>query len=114
MAYDEILAGRVRERLADLPGVSDKRMFGSLAFLLDGRLTVGVTGDDLMVRVGPDAAEEALTRPGTRLMEMGNRRMRGWVRVDGAELDDGVLDEWLERAREFVLTLPPADEASPR
>ncbi|GAA3351827.1 TfoX/Sxy family protein [Amorphoplanes nipponensis] len=107
MAYDEILAGRVRDRLAGLPGISDKRMFGSLAFLLDGRLAVGVTGDDLMVRVGPDGADDALTRPGARLMEMGGRRMRGWVRVDGAELDDDVLTEWLGRARDFLETLPP-------
>ncbi|MEU8233536.1 TfoX/Sxy family protein [Actinoplanes sp. NPDC048967] len=107
MAYDEALAERVRDRLAELPGVTDKRMFGSLAFLTEGRLTVGVTGDDLMVRVGPAAADEALTRPGTRLMEMGGRRMRGWVRVDGAELDDDVLEEWLIRARDFVSTLPP-------
>jgi len=107
MAYDEALAERVRDRLTDLPGVTDKRMFGSLAFLSDGRLTVGVTGDDLMVRVGPDAADEALTLPGTRLMEMGGRRMRGWGRVDGAELDDDVLTGWLDRARAFVATLPP-------
>ncbi|MFI7546615.1 TfoX/Sxy family protein [Actinoplanes sp. NPDC049599] len=107
MAYDETLADRVRDRLADLPGVTDKRMFGSLAFLTDGRLTVGVTGDDLMVRVGAEAADQALTQPGTRLMEMGGRRMRGWIRVDGAELDDDVLTAWLERARAFVATLPP-------
>jgi TfoX/Sxy family transcriptional regulator of competence genes len=107
MAYDETLAERVRDRLADLPGVTDKRMFGSLAFLTDGRLTVGVTGDDLMVRVGADGAGDALTQPGARLMEMGGRRMRGWVRVDGAELDDEVLTGWLDRARAFVATLPP-------
>ena len=107
MAYDETLAERVRDRLAALPGVTDKRMFGSLAFLTDGRLTVGVTGDDLMVRVGPDGADAALARPGTRPMEMGGRRMRGWIRVDGAELDDDVLTGWLDRARAFVATLPP-------
>jgi TfoX/Sxy family transcriptional regulator of competence genes len=107
MAYDETLAERVRDRFAGLPGVTDKRMFGSLAFLTDGRLTVGVTGDDLMVRVGPDAADEALALPGAQLMVMGGRRMRGWVRVDGAELDDDVLTGWLDRARAFVATLPP-------
>jgi hypothetical protein len=105
MAYDEALAERIRDRLAPLPGVTDKRMVDTLAFLTDGCLTVGVTGDDLMVRVGPDAAEEALTRPGIRPMEMGNRRMRGWIRVDGAELDDEALDAWLQQAREFVSTL---------
>ena len=107
MAYDETLAERVRDRLAGVPGVTDKRMFGGLAFLTDGRMTVGITGDDLMVRIGPDAAADALTQPGTRLMEMGGRQMRGWVRVDGAELDDDVLESWLGRAREYVLTLPP-------
>jgi TfoX/Sxy family transcriptional regulator of competence genes len=107
MAYDETLADRVRDRLAALPGVTDKRMFGSLAFLTEGRLTVAVAGDDLMVRVGPEATEEALAQPGTRLMEMGGRRMRGWVLVDGAELEDDVLTGWLDRARTFVATLPP-------
>src|SRR3954470_3164841 len=102
MAYDEALAERVRDRLAALPGVTTKRMFGSLAFLTDGRLTVGVTGDDLMVRVGPDGAEAALAEPGTRLMQMGRRQMRGWIRVDGTELDDDVLAGWLERARAFL------------
>ena len=105
MAYDEALAERIRDRLAPLPDVTDKRMFGSLAFLTDGRLTVGVTGDDLMVRVGPAAAADALTRPGTSPMQMGNRRMRGWIRVDGAELDDEALDDWLQRARGFVSKL---------
>jgi TfoX/Sxy family transcriptional regulator of competence genes len=107
MAYDETLAERVRDRLAALPAVTDKRMFGSLAFLTDGRLTVCVTGDGLMVRVGPEGAEEALAQPGARLMEMGGRRMRGWVLVDEAELDDDVLTGWLDRARAFVGTLPP-------
>lgn len=114
MAYDEALAERVRDRLGALPGVTDKRMFGALAFLTEGRLTVGVTGDDLMVRVGPAGAEAALARPGARVMEMGQRRMRGWVLVDGAVLDDEVLDEWLHRAGAFVVTLPPAAPASPR
>ncbi|AGZ44950.1 TfoX/Sxy family protein [Actinoplanes friuliensis] len=107
MAYDEALAERVRERLGVLPGVSDKRMFGGLAFLTEGNLTVCVTGDDLMVRVGKDTYDQALTLPGVRPVDMSGRPMRGWVVVDGAELDDEVLDGWLDRASVFVRALPP-------
>jgi TfoX/Sxy family transcriptional regulator of competence genes len=107
VAYDEGLAERVRDRLAELPGVTDKRMFGGIAFLTDGNMTVGVTGDDLLVRVGPEATDTALARPGARLFDMTGRPMRGWVVVDGAELDDDVLVEWIELARSFVATLPP-------
>jgi TfoX/Sxy family transcriptional regulator of competence genes len=107
MAYDKALAERLRELLGPLPGVSDKHMFGGLSFLSDGNLLVCVWHDDLMVRVGRDATEEALTRPGTRPCDVTGRPMRGWVVVDGAMLDDDVLQEWTERARAFVATLPP-------
>ena len=107
MAYDEALAERVRDRMAAMPGVTDKRMFGGLAFLTEGNLTVGVTGDDLLVRVGRDAEEEALARPGARRFDITGRPMAGWVVVDGAMLDDDALLDWLDRARAFVDTLPP-------
>ncbi|MFI7599245.1 TfoX/Sxy family protein [Actinoplanes sp. NPDC049681] len=107
MAYDEALAQRIRDLLASVPGITDKRMFGGLAFLTDGNLTVALMGDDLMVRVGRDAAEQALTAPGARPCDIGGRLMRGWVLVDGAVLDDDVLDAWVGRARAFVSTLPP-------
>jgi TfoX/Sxy family transcriptional regulator of competence genes len=101
------LSERIRERLADVPGVTDKRMFGGIAFLTNGNMTVGVTGDDLMVRVGPDATDDALRQPGARLFDMTGRPMKGWVVVDGAVLDDDVLTDWIDRARQFVATLPP-------
>jgi TfoX/Sxy family transcriptional regulator of competence genes len=106
MAYDEALAQRLRERLGDA-GVAAKRMFGGLAFLTDGKLTVGVYGDDLLVRMNPIEAQRALERPGVRAFDLTRRPMRGWVVVPGEMLDDPVLDEWLAVARAFVATLPP-------
>jgi TfoX/Sxy family transcriptional regulator of competence genes len=107
MAYDEALVERVGELLADVPGVSDKRMFGGIAFLIDGLMTVAVTHDDLMVRVGKPNEERALARPGARQVEMKGRPMGGWIVVDGAALDDEALSGWVTEAREFVATLPP-------
>ncbi|MEJ3750302.1 TfoX/Sxy family protein [Actinomycetes bacterium KLBMP 9797] len=107
MAYDEALAERVRERLRSDEGVTEKRMFGGLAFLTYGNMTVGVRGDDLIVRVGPDAAAEALSRPGVRQFDSAGRAINGWVVADGTTLDDAVLDDWLRRAGDFVASLPP-------
>lgn len=108
MAFDEHLAERIRDEVGDLPGVSAKRMFGGVAFLLHGTMLVGVTGDDMIARVGPDAAEECLALPGTRVFDFTGKVMRGWVVVDGSVLDeDSGLADWIERAREFVETLPP-------
>lgn len=108
MAFDEHLAERIRDEVGDLPGLSAKRMFGGVAFLLHGNMLVGVMGDDLIARVGPDAAEECLALPGTRVFDLTGKVMRGWVVVDGSELDeDSGLTDWIGRAREFVETLPP-------
>jgi TfoX/Sxy family transcriptional regulator of competence genes len=78
MAVDQDFANRIREQLADVEGITEKAMFGGLAFLLHGNMAVGImsTGD-LMLRVGPDATEEALAKPNTRLFEMRGRSMTG-------------------------------------
>jgi TfoX/Sxy family transcriptional regulator of competence genes len=107
MAYDHTLAERIRERLAGRTGVTEKAMFGGLAFLSGGNMTVGVHGDDLIVRVHPDATQDALTRPGARPFALTGREMRGWLLVAGEQLDDPVLDGWLAQASAFVATLPP-------
>jgi TfoX/Sxy family transcriptional regulator of competence genes len=108
MAYDEGLAERIRERLGPDPAIGERRMFGGIAFLYDGNMAVGVTGDDLMVRVGPDATEAALARPGARIFDMTGRPMRGWVVVDGAAVaEDEELGAWVDEGRDFAAGLPP-------
>jgi hypothetical protein len=107
MAFDDALAERIRERLGDVLGVDEKKMFGGLAFLTGGNLTVGVFGDDLIARIGPDGQAAALAEPGVRRFDITGRPMRGWILVAGEALDDGVLDSWIKRARDFVATLPP-------
>jgi TfoX/Sxy family transcriptional regulator of competence genes len=107
MAYDEGLAQRIRESVGELPEVGEKRMFGGLAFLHRGNMLVGVMGDDLIARVGPDASDAALALPGARVFDFTGRPMRAWVLVDGAVLEeDTALDGWIDRARAFVDTLP--------
>jgi TfoX N-terminal domain len=109
MAYDEDLAHRVRELLIDEEGLSEKAMFGGLAFLLDGNMSVGLSSrGGLMVRLGADATEDALERPHTRIFDMGARPMKGWIVVDPAGLKTKrQLAVWVRRGVEFARTLPP-------
>jgi TfoX/Sxy family transcriptional regulator of competence genes len=110
MAYDERLADEIRERLDPGAGeVTEKRMFGGLAFMVEGNLTIAAsrTGG-LLVRTDPDDAEEVLALPGVEPMEMRGRKLPGWVFVDAEALrDEADLDAWIERALTFVATLPP-------
>jgi TfoX/Sxy family transcriptional regulator of competence genes len=107
MAYDQHLAQRVRERLSAEDAIAERRMFGGIAFLAAGNMSVGVTGDDLMVRVGPDAADEALAEPHTRVFDMTGRPMKAWVLVapEGVA-SDADLDAWVRRGLAFARSLP--------
>jgi TfoX/Sxy family transcriptional regulator of competence genes len=108
VAYDEGLAHRLGESLSGLPGISEKKMFGGIAFLWNGNMLVGVMGDGLIARVGPDAQEDALAQPGARVFDFTGRPMKGWVVVDGAAVaEDEALDDWIARCRDFVEALPP-------
>jgi TfoX/Sxy family transcriptional regulator of competence genes len=109
MAYDEELAHRVRELLADERGLSEMSMFGGLAFLLDGNMSVAVSSrGGLMLRVHPDATDEALARPHAHVFEMRGRAVRGWIRVDAEGLSTKrQLAAWVRRGVEFARTLPP-------
>jgi hypothetical protein len=108
VAYDQGLAQRVRDRLGDESAISEKAMFGGLAFLLEGNMAVGVSREDLMVRVGPDASDAALARPHTRPFAMSGRPMRGWILVapEGVA-DDGDLAAWVDQGLAFARSLPP-------
>ena len=109
MPVDQDFTNRIREELAEVDGITEKSMFGGLAFLLRGNMAVGImsTGD-LMVRVGPDATEEALSKPHTRLFEMRGRSMSGWVIValEGVKTKRQ-LGPWVKRGVAFASSLPP-------
>ena len=108
MAYDEQLVARVREALAGREAVSERKMFGGLAFMLDGNMCCGVIGDELVLRLGPEGADEALDKPHTRPMDFTGRPLKGFVFVAarGVETDDG-LRSWVEQAAEFAASLAP-------
>jgi TfoX N-terminal domain len=109
MAYDEILANRVRELTSGERGVDEKRMFGGLAFLVNGHLAVAASGrGGLMVRVPPAETDTLLAREYVEPMVMAGRETRGWLRVS----EDGVkskrqLKSWVDRGVAYAKSLPP-------
>lgn len=107
MAYDEGLAQRIREVLGERPGLVEKKMFGGIGFMLQGNMACGVLKGELIVRVGPERYEEALTKPHTRPFDFTGRLMKGWVMVasDGYESDDD-LKGWVQQGVDFALSLP--------
>jgi TfoX/Sxy family transcriptional regulator of competence genes len=109
MAYDEDLADRIRELLGALKGVEEKRMFGGLAFLVNGNMSVAASGrGGLMVRVPPTETDSLLSRRHVEPMVMAGRETRGWLRVSA----DGVKTErqlrsWVTRGVDYAKSLPP-------
>lgn len=108
MAFDEVLADRVREALAPRAEVSERKMFGGIAFMVAGNMAVGVIGDDLMVRLDPADAEKALVEPHTRPMDFTGRPMKNMVYVDpvGTRADKD-LAAWVEAGAAFAESLSP-------
>lgn len=107
MAYDEGLAERVREVLAVRLDVTERRMFGGLAFMVGGHMACGIAGVDLMVRVGKERYDDALAQPHAREMDFTGRPMTGIVYVGPAgTADDDALQDWVARGVAFVTTLP--------
>jgi TfoX/Sxy family transcriptional regulator of competence genes len=108
MAFDDGLAKRVRDVLADVPDVTERRMFGGLAFVVGGHMACGIVGADLMLRLGEAGADAALDRPHVRPMDFTGRPMRTMVYIAAEGIvADSALKGWVERSVEYVRALPP-------
>ena len=109
MAYDELLANRIRELLDGESSLTEQKMFGGLAFLIHGNMAVAASGQGgVMVRVDPADSDALVASSQARLFEMRGRQMKGWLRVDGEHV--GTTQElatWVERGVAFARSLPP-------
>jgi hypothetical protein len=106
MAYDEELAERIRELVSAERGLTEKKMFGGLAFLIGGNMAIAASGQGgVLVRVDPAESDGLVASTNARPMEMRGREMAGWLRVDPG--DDEELAAWVERGVSFARSLPP-------
>ena len=108
MAYDEDLAGRIRELLAGEPDLTEKKMFGGLAFLIGGNMAVGASGQGgILVRADPEESEALIATTNASPMVMRGREMRGWLRVAAEDLGSRrELTNWVEVGRAYARSLP--------
>ena len=108
MAYDEDLAQRIRELLIDAPDMTEKKMFGGLAFLIAGNMAVSASGQGgLLVRVDPAKSDQVVATTTARPMEMRGRAMQGWLRVDAADVrTKRQLAKWVEMGTRYARSLP--------
>ncbi len=109
MAYDEVLADRIRDIVLDEPGLSEKKMFGGLAFLVHGHMAVAASGQGgLMLRIDPADADSLTSGPHVQRFEMHGRAMDGWLRVDEPALEsDTDLAGWVATGLAYARSLPP-------
>ncbi len=109
MAYDEDLAERIRGLVGDEPGLTEKKMFGGLSFLIGGNMAVAASGQGgLLVRVDPEESDELVASTPAFLMEMAGKSMRGWLRLDSADVSsDADLARWVGRGTIYARSLPP-------
>ena len=108
MAYNEQLAERIRAALRGRDGVTERKMFGGIAFMVGGNMAVGVIRDDLIVRVGADAHDDAVAQPNVRVFDFGGRPSRGMVYVAPAGIaTDDELARWVDAGASTAANLPP-------
>jgi hypothetical protein len=108
VAYDEELADRIREQIGAEAGLTEKKMFGGLAFLIGGNMAIGASGQGgLLVRVDPEETDVLVVSTSARPMEMRGREMKGWLRVDAEDVPTReALAEWVERGTAYARSLP--------
>ncbi len=109
MAYDEVLAERIRELLGPREAVSERKMFGGIAFMVGGNMACGVSSSgELIVRLDPEEYEQALAEPHARVFDLTGRPMRGWILVaaEGSAADEE-LAGWVDAGADFAASLPP-------
>lgn len=109
VAYDEELASRIRDLVAGEPGLTERKMFGGLAFLLGGNMAVGASGEGgILVRVDPEKSDALVATTNARAMEMRGRQMRGWLRVNPEDIGTKrELARWVALGTTYARSLPP-------
>jgi hypothetical protein len=107
MAFDEKLAERIRKRLGTRKGLAEKKMFGGIAFLLNGNMCCGVHKQDMIIRLDPEQTEKALAEPHARAFDLTGRPMKGWLLVAGeGVVPDAALGKWIDVATSYAGSLP--------
>jgi hypothetical protein len=108
MAYDEVLAGRIRDLVGDAPNLTEQKMFGGLAFLIGGNMAVAASGQGgVLVRIDPAESDTLVASTPAELMEMRGRSMRGWLRIAPDDVaTDAELGEWVARGTAYAASLP--------
>jgi TfoX/Sxy family transcriptional regulator of competence genes len=108
MSYDEELAQRIRKLVSGEAALTEKKMFGGLAFLIGGNMAIAASGGGgLLVRVDPESSDELVATTSARLMEMRGRSMKGWLRVDSADVrTEPELAKWVELGKAYARSLP--------
>lgn len=107
MAHNELLEIRLRDIYSDLKGSAEKKMFGGIAFFINGNMSCGVHKDSLIVRVGPEKYEEALSDPIVKEFDITGRSMKGWIMINESKLNsEKVFKKWVSLGIEFAESLP--------
>ncbi|MFZ1530067.1 MAG: TfoX/Sxy family protein [Ferruginibacter sp.] len=113
MAYSELLAVRVRQRLSDLPNIEEKEMMGGLTFMYNDKMCVGIIKDELMCRIDPAIYEAVLEKPGSRPMDFTGRPMKGYIMVDATGMANKKnFDYWINLSLEFNKKAKPSKKRS--